>query len=249
MSLGNITKIVTAGDGFAASHIWPMWPHVLQMTTVDTEVISLGAIGAGNEYIFNSVLNCINSSQPDLVIVQWAQSNRLDLILDTKYKAEIAAADPVYNENIYDNWWLSSASTQPYVKTYHNDYIGTIQRRSRTKNYIISLAAILENRNIPYLFTTTYASEHYPTSDINWDNWVWHEPGQGMQEYSLLPRFEDIRLTEVQPSPLVHMQWVLDILQPKLSLEWSADNISKLQELFARGDWHGLLPHYCARSI
>jgi hypothetical protein len=248
MSLGNITKIVTAGDGFAANHIWPMWPHILQMTTVDTEVTSLGAIGAGNEYIFNSVLNCINNVIPDLVIVQWAQSNRLDLILDTDHKIEIAKVDPVYNENIYNNWWLSSASTQPYVKTYHCDYISGTQSKLRTKNYIISLTAILEKRNIPYLFSTTYASEHYPDNNINWDKWVWHQPGQGMQEYSLLPRFNDIRLTEVQPSPLVHMQWVLDVLRPNLAVEWSAEHIEKLQELFARGDCHGLLPHYCARS-
>lgn len=248
MTPGNITKIATAGDGFAANHIWPMWPHILQMTTIDTELASLGAIGAGNEYIFNSVLEHINSNETDLVIVQWAQSPRLDLIVDTNHKADIVKQDPVYNENMYDNWWLSSASTQPYVKTYHKDYIGIVQSRQRTKNYIISLAAILESRNIPYRFTTTYTSEHYPNRDINWDNWVWHSPGSGMQEYSLLPEFSSIRLNEVQPSPLVHLQWVLDILKPSLNLQWEFTHIEKLRELFARGDWHGLLPHYCARS-
>lgn len=245
---GSIARIVTAGDGFSANHIWPMWPHILQMTTVDTDVVSLGRIGAGNEYIFNSVLAAID--QPtDLVIVQWAMSNRLDLIVDTPAKMAVVGQDPVYNENIYDNWWLSSASTQDYVRRYHTEYIGTIQSRLRTKNYIISLAAILKSRKIPFLFTTTYTSEHYPNRDIDWTDWVWHEPGQGMQEYSLLPEFKDTRLTQVQPSPLVHLTWLQQVLKPQVDLTWEYTHIEKLSQLFAVGDWHGLLPHYLARSI
>lgn len=243
-----ITRIATAGDGFAANHIWPMWPHILQMTTVNTTVTSLGKIGAGNEYIFNSVLDHINHHRTDLVIVQWAMCSRLDLLVDSAEKNTIILADTVYSENVYNNWWLSSASTQQYITTYHRNYIGYQQHLLRTKNYIISLAAILNQRGIPFKFTNTYSSELYPDLDIDWTDWLWHEPGQGMQEYSLQSKFTSTRSDQVQPSPIVHLEWIQEILAPTLDLTWEQGHISKLTHLFNSGDWHGLLPHYCARS-
>jgi hypothetical protein len=212
--------IITAGDGFAANHIWPMWPVLLQQSMPNTRVISLGKPAAGNEFIFNSVLFAIEQQRPDLVVVQWAQSQRLDLVIDSVDKRDTALQDEVYHHNLYrinkNQWWLSNASTQNYVRQYHSDYIGRPQALNRTRNYIISLTAILQNRSIPFKFFSTYDVECYPDADIDWSHWIWHEPGRGMEHYSRQAQFADIRGTEVQPSTAVHQEWIQNILLPNL---------------------------------
>jgi hypothetical protein len=216
--------IITAGDGFSASHIWPMWPKIIQDNVTDTRVISLGKPAAGNEFIFNSVLMAINQQKPDYVLVQWAQSRRLDLVIDSVDKRDTALQDEVYHHNLYrigaTEWWLSNASTQNYVRHYHSEYIGLQQSLIRTKNYIISLAAILESRGIPYKFFSTYDVEVYPDADIDWSHWIWHAPGRGMEHYSQQARFAATRGTEVQPSTEVQAAWVSEILKPTLDLPW-----------------------------
>jgi len=212
-------KIITSGDGFAANHIWPMWPKVLQKET-NSQVWSLGKPAAGNEYIFNSVLEAITHMTPDLVLIQWAKSERLDLIIDSHVKRDIALADEVYYHNLYriyqNEWWLSNASTQPYVREYHDKFIGRQQSLVRTRNYIISMAAILKSRNIPYRFFSTYDVEVYQDKTIDWSDWIWHESGRGMEHYSRQERFSKIRGTEVQPSTEVHRAWVEEIIIPAL---------------------------------
>jgi hypothetical protein len=212
--------IITAGDGFAANHIWPMWPRLLSQHIPDSQTISLGKPAAGNEFIFNSVLYAIRERRPDLVLVQWAQSQRLDLIVDNDHKRDTALQDEVYHHNLYpvdkNTWWLSNASTQSYVRQYHSEYIGYTQALSRTRNYIISLAAVLRARQIPFKFFSTYDVEFYPDTDIDWTHWVWHTPGRGMEHYSRQERFADIRGTEVQPSTAVHDAWLQQVLLPRL---------------------------------
>lgn len=212
--------IITAGDGFAANHIWPMWPRLLSKYMPDHQIISTGKPAAGNEFIFNSVLSAISYKTPDLVLVQWAQCQRLDLLVDNQDKRDTALQDEVYHHNLYriekNEWWLSNASTQNYVRQYHSEYIGHKQALSRTKNYIISLAAILHSREIPFRFFSTYDVECYPDSDIDWDHWAWHEAGKGMEHYSRQPQFVDIRGSEVQPSTAVHDAWLQEVLVPSL---------------------------------
>lgn len=248
----NISKIVTSGDGFACNHIWPMWPHILQITTVDTDVISLGKIGAGNEYIFNSIIEYLNNNQADLIIVQWASSYRLDLVIDNDLKQKITTTDEVYKDNIFSTgelqWWLSSASKIQYVQDYHLNYIGHTQHQRRTINYIISLQEILKQKNIPYLFFSSYELDFLndPLSkQIDWSTWV---DQKGMELYSLQKRFKDIRLNQIQPSPPVHLEYVLEILKPHLSYSWNYKHINILKTLFQNQDWHGLVPHYISRS-
>jgi hypothetical protein len=222
------------------------------MTTVNTDVVSLGQVGAGNEYIYNSVIEQIQKQKPDLVLVQWATSNRLDLIVDSEFKQQIIATDMIYKDHIFDldnSWWLSSASSTEYVKTYHENYIGTIQHRRRTVNYILALQSILTLMRIPYVFFSTYELDFLDDTlaqSINWENWV---DQQGMENYSRQDRFSNIRLDAVQPSPTVHLDYVLEQLKPRLNLTWNEEHITKLRELFEKQDWHGLVPHYISRTI
>ena len=41
----SINKIVCLGDGFAANHIWPEWPAIIQALYPDITVKNYGEIG------------------------------------------------------------------------------------------------------------------------------------------------------------------------------------------------------------
>ena len=60
---------------------WPKWPELLAKK-LDMECINLGRSGAGNEYIFSSLLDQIKQTNKDnigLVIPAWTQTNRKDI--------------------------------------------------------------------------------------------------------------------------------------------------------------------------
>lgn len=212
--------VLTAGDGFSCEHVWPMWPTVIENLTEDTQVIRLGKMGAGNEYIFNAVLDYIYNNKVDYVIVQWAKSDRLDLIIDDQDKLELMNSCPDYFNNNYTlnsaTWWLSSASKK--VK----NIIGLTQSKVRTKNYILALEAILEKLGIAYSFFSTYRCDVYPDKDINWGKWI---DILGMQYFSLKPEFRDVRTNNVQPSTYVQEQYVLTYMKDRLPLKWKKNDI------------------------
>ena len=60
---------------------WPKWPELLA-EKLDMDYINLGEHGAGNEYIYSSLLHQIQSMDPDdigLVIPAWTQAQRKDI--------------------------------------------------------------------------------------------------------------------------------------------------------------------------
>jgi hypothetical protein len=74
--------IYTFGDGFAAGHIWPEWPQLIELITA-TKVDNFGHIGAGNEYIFNCVVKtAANANKNDLFFIQWANPLRFDKLIN-----------------------------------------------------------------------------------------------------------------------------------------------------------------------
>ena len=59
---------------------WPKWPELLAKK-LDMDCVNLAKSGAGNEYIYRSLLNCITRSDISnigLVIPAWSQCNRKD---------------------------------------------------------------------------------------------------------------------------------------------------------------------------
>jgi len=232
-------RILTIGDGFAANLGWPQWPEILGLITKNTEVITLGKLGAGNEFIFNSVLSYIEKENVDLVLIQWALQHRLDLVVDNEIKSAIVESDPVYRNNYYkighNTWWLSSGSKIDYVTNYHNNYIGFRQAKIRYENYIISMTAILKNKKIPYLYFSTYKMEAFMSQRIDWKDFVIYLPGIGMEEYSRQDRFKTLRGDKAQPSSYVHLCWLNEYVKPKLpSLEWDEKIISELLETYQK---------------
>ena len=82
--------IYTFGDGFAAGHIWPEWPQLIELLT-STEVNNFGHIGAGNEYIFNcAVKSALTANTQDLFLIQWADPIRFDKLIVNDCAVELS---------------------------------------------------------------------------------------------------------------------------------------------------------------
>ncbi len=56
---------------------WPKWPELLGKK-LNMKVENLAHSGAGNEYIYSSLLDGIEIHKPDIVIAAWSQTQRKD---------------------------------------------------------------------------------------------------------------------------------------------------------------------------
>ena len=93
-------KILCVGDGFGKGHIWPMWPQLLPKIVDNVEIDNLCEVGAGNEYISNCVIDACERKKYDLVLVQWALSNRLDIVKNNENNIAIDDVDKESNINL-----------------------------------------------------------------------------------------------------------------------------------------------------
>jgi len=103
---------------------YPKWPEVLAKS-LDLKCINLGQNGAGNEYIYSSLLEQIlktkDKSQIGLVIPAWSQCQRKDYQEWNKWKQKRVDPD--------------------------GDVFGWLRK---TLRYMISLQLVCERYNIPY---------------------------------------------------------------------------------------------------
>ena len=219
-------KLLTIADGFGDNSIHPdgytdyfKWPEIIRLMTRGVELINLSRYGAGNEYIVNSLRNNVNDK--DCVLIQWAQPNRLDLIIHDQYNwADAIASDPVYNNNIIDvgldQMWLSSGSKIKEIKEYHNKFISTRQHKLRSQLYIDYAMLLLEKMKIDYKFMLTTTSEYI----CDTGNWVWHSKQQGMHEFRYQSQYCELDFGYPQPIPLIQFDFIKQFIMPVVDLPW-----------------------------
>jgi hypothetical protein len=196
--------------------------------TKGVNLFNLSRYGAGNEYIAQCLRN--NYQDKNAVLIQWAQPNRLDLVLDhdqdeTQYWNQTIANDKVYNNNIVsignDKMWISSGSNAPRVKEYHKKFISIRQHQIRSQLFIDYAKLLLENIQHGFLLTKTssYLAE---TVNVN-HNWFWHKKFAGMCEFRFESIYADLDLGLTQPIPLIHFDFIKQFIQPKFNLPWRND--------------------------
>jgi hypothetical protein len=162
-----------------------------------------------------------------MVIVQWAQPNRLDLVLahpDPTFWKNVIASDQIYNNNIVDcgnnKFWISSASKTDAVQEYHRRYISVNQHRLRSQIFVEYAKLLLEQRNIDYQFMLVDDSDYL---GIN-ANWICHEPFKGMSDFKHKSKYSNLDLGIVQPTPLVAFDFIKQYIMPKVALQWRTDH-------------------------
>lgn len=237
--------VYTFGDGFAAGHIWPEWPQILQAILYNYQVVNISGIGAGNEFIFTNLLSSLQQSPNATFIVQWAMPNRFDKLIEDASWDQIINADPNYSDNqitSYErNWWLSSASTSHCVQEYHRLYVQHEQSRLRSFNYIWSSGNLLKNNQ--YCFFGTYDFNYLTDKQKQLCQdftWAWFMPWFGLQRYAISTQFDELRQPEVQPSPIIHLEWVKNFVLPKLNLDIDSVWLDTITERIYNQAW---IPH------
>ena len=124
-------KLLTIADGYGDSVAVPTWyskywkwPEIIKLMTKGVSLNNCSRYGAGNEFIVNQLKQNIDSA--DVVIIQWAQPDRLDLVLahhDPIFWKDVIASDQEYSNNVVEcgdnKFWISSASLTSAVQEYH----------------------------------------------------------------------------------------------------------------------------------
>jgi len=224
-------RLLTLSDGYGDSVAVPAWypkywkwPEIIKLMTKGVSLNNCSRYGAGNEFIVNQLKNNIESA--DMVIVQWAQPNRLDLILDhsdPNFWNNVIASDQVYCNNIVDcgnnKFWISSASQTDAVQKYHQQYISVKQHQLRSQIFVEYAKLLLEQHNIDYQFMLVDNSD-YLRIDANW---ICHEPFKGMNDFKHKSKYSSLDLGIVQPTPLVAFDFVKQHIMPKVDLQWRTD--------------------------
>ena len=127
---------------------WPMWPELLA-EKLDMDFINLGHSGAGNEYIYSSILHQVAETNLDdigLVIPAWTQAQRKDIKVRDVWKHLDVVRNHFYEADI----------------NVHGDM------KSRIEESILlyySLQEICKSKNIPlYQFQMLVMGDGF-----NWD--------------------------------------------------------------------------------
>ena len=111
---------------------WPKWPELLA-EKLDMDYINLGECGAGNKYIYASILDKMQVIDPNdigLVIVGWSQAIRNDIKIRNVWKH------------------LTQPLATPYSKSIRN-YGDITHRVEESLRLFYSLQEICKSKNIP----------------------------------------------------------------------------------------------------
>jgi hypothetical protein len=219
-----MNDIFCFGDGYASGHIWPEWPDIIAVLNPEYNVTNFGAIGAGNEFILNEIIKAHRSNPSAFFVVQWATSKRFDKLLEDESWNKLIETDPVYDFNIVtrndERWWLSSASSLVEISEYHGKYVQANQASVRTENFQYLINHLLKDQS--FVFST-----------------------KELENFSRQPRFANSRLSEIQPSPVVHMAYVEEVILPQLPKSVDSDKVQILKQKISDQPW---IPYHWDRQ-
>ncbi len=221
-------NLLTLSDGYGDSMAVPdwypkywKWPKIIQLMTKGVDLNDRSRYGAGNEFIVNELKQHINTA--NVVIIQWAQPNRLDLVLahtNLTFWQNVIDSDPVYSNSVLDSgsdkFWISSASKTDAVVKYHQQYITIRQHQLRSQIYIEYAKLLLEQHKIDYRFMLVDNSEYLGVDA----NWICHGPFKGMSDFKSKSKYCDLDLGMVQPVPLVAFDFIKQYIMPNINLPW-----------------------------
>ena len=231
-------KLLTLADGFGDSGAYPLWypgyykwPELIHLMTNGVELLNLSRYGAGNEYIVECLKN--NIVDKDYVIIQWAQPNRLDLLLaHNEYKdfwSDAVSQDVSYSKNVVNNYWITSASKNPAVQEYHKKYISIEQHCRRSRLYMDYARLLLTSNNVNFNFMLTADSKYLADQSTD-HHWLWHSPWAGMESFRALSQYTNLDFGYTQPIPLIQFDYIQQYIVPNTTLPWRSSQELKAVE-------------------
>lgn len=209
-------KIYCIGDGYAHGHIWPEWPQILKSLLPQVQIVQISGVGAGHEFLISELLD--QNPQNSDVLFQWPNADRFDKLIEDKNWEDRVKNDPVYFFNTYDSphgtWWLSSASQDPEILHYHQTLVQPRQHFRRQSVAKTLLKGYLENQQCRYF--------EFSNKD---------------QEEFIKKSYPSFRGTEIQPSPIAHFYYVIDVVVPKMGYHVDQKWVSELENRIKNHVW------------
>lgn len=208
--------LLAISDGNGVDNDFKKWPTLLQLMTLDSlQIKNKSVIGASNELILMQIAESIETENIDCAIIQWTIPTRIDVVAD-KFWQEQAKIDPVYHFNIVQSnnqdWWVTSSSNNQYIKEYHNRYIKEWQAIQRSQSYMLAAAALLKNKNIPFVFTLAYDFKFDGPMAVAVKNLPWIE--QDLSSFRLISTYKDLDSGLAQPHSAVQLEWLDTVVKP-----------------------------------
>ena len=209
-------NLLTVSDGNGVDNDFKKWPTLLQLMTLDSlQIKNKSVVGASNELILMQIAESIECDDIDYAIIQWTIPWRIDVVAD-EFWQEQASIDIIYHFNLVQSnnrmWWVTSASENPFIKEYHTRYIKEWQATQRSHAYILAAAALLKNKNIPFIFTLAYNFNFDSTfkSAINNLPWVL----QDLSSFRQHSTFKELDRGLAQPHSAIQLEWLHTIVTP-----------------------------------
>lgn len=111
-------RLFTFGCSFT-EYMWGTWANILGYEFRESEFYNFGKSGAGNHYIFNTLMQAdaaYNFTHEDLVIIQWTNVSREDRYFHAGAEALKQFSDlnngawstpgNIYSQDVYDDEWI-----------------------------------------------------------------------------------------------------------------------------------------------
>ena len=206
---------VSDGNGVDTAN-FKKWPSLLQaLASASLKIKNKSVVGASNEMILMQIAESIESENIDYAVIQWTIPLRVDIVADDFWNQQ-ANIDPVYHFNIVPsnnhNWWVTSDSNNPYIKEYHSRYIKEWQATQRSQSYMLSAAAILQNKNIPFIFTLAYKFNFVGPLTSAVKNLPWLD--QDLDSFRYTSAYIDLDQGKAQPHSAIQLEWLNTIVKP-----------------------------------
>lgn len=156
--------ILAAGSGPSYSR-WPHWPTWTKMFPMayNANLVDASGPAAGNKFLYRSVLNRLQTTNPDLVLMQWnlgkfdlyvENQSFIDLIVNGKsIRNFIVEVESGKTRTTGPGYWCSSYDNTVEWKKMYNELIKT--RRGTAMDdldHMINLQNICSKKNIDYKF-------------------------------------------------------------------------------------------------
>lgn len=206
--------------------MWPMWPSFF-INNFD-EILNFGRGGAGNSYIFHSILEgteSCNITSDDVVVVMWSTYVRRDLMRnDFSWDLRGGLANYLTPEQIDIVWSMPDG----VVKTW---------------DYIYATSKLLESRKIKFAFTSmeSLKSDAIPTyteplvkSDIFCEDNLTSYTYKNFPKYLKTPWLTNHQGTVVpdnHPKINASYQFAKDIIGKKIGIDLGNLNDEHIEEL------------------
>ena len=193
-------RIFTFGCSFT-NYLWSTWANILGYEFREAEFYNFGKSGAGNQYIFNTLMQAdaaYDFTHEDLIIVQWTNVSREDRyfhagaeILNSTEADHGAWSTPgnIYSQNTYNEEWL---------KKYFSEYGALV----RDLSFIKASHEMLKHK-AQWHFLQMNNLVHYVDQ---WDSTIKVEGSEKPKEFGKQTRVQQLRdlykdtISTLQPS-------------------------------------------------